>query len=607
MELFLPDGNEKRQMFAMAPFGVVVARKRYAYHPGQVSDSIRVFVVPQSSAPASPSQHSRSALLVATTAGSHELVMVFDALGERLFAGPNERAQEHLGLPIAQVPQRFRDLASPSDKPQLDGAWSRVLQREGSKQAAVLHTPNGAKIELSIVNCLGVAGIEGVMVHIRRRPGSQPSLPPAGATRPPPSREGFSTRVRAAITRATAEADYNFSVLVIDLDRIKVLVGGYGQQMVRALMEQVSERVGALLRPQDIQMSLGVGEIGVFLDDISDRDEVGELAERMLQTVTTSYRVGGKLIRVTGVVGVATSERSYLEPEQVIRDAALACERARSRGRNRREVFRTQMRLEDTMMLSLAGELHQAIYNEQLELHYQPIVSLKTGKLNGFEALLRWRHDLRGMVPPGQFIPIAEESALIIPIGEWVLREACRTMSAWRAREGGANLFVSVNLSAKQFASQELTSKIEQALSGSGLPADRLKLEITESAVMAETDAAVVLLNKMRDMGVGISLDDFGTGYASFSYLHKLPYDTLKIDRSFVSRLDNDEQSQRIVEAIVVLARNLQMDVVAEGVETTVQREHLHGMGCEMAQGYLFAPPLTGIEVEQLIAADRSF
>ncbi len=260
------------------------------------------------------------------------------------------------------------------------------------------------------------------------------------------------------------------------------------------------------------------------------------------------------------------------------------------------------------MMLSLAGELHHAVYNEQLELHYQPIVSVTTGKLKGFEALLRWRHAARGLVSPTQFIPIAEESALIIPIGEWVLARACQTMARWHQRyETARALYVSVNLSAKQFASPGLAGQIESALRDGGLHSPYLKLEITESAVLEEPDAAVSLLRRMRDRGVGISLDDFGTGYASFSYLHKLPYDTIKVDRSFVSRLDDDEHSQRIVEAIVGLAHNLRMSVVAEGVETKRQLVRLRDIDCELAQGYHFARALSEAEAEQLVQSARVF
>ncbi len=532
--------------------------------------------------------------------------MLFDITGVRLFAAPNERSVEHLGIDIVALPAQFRELAARDDQALLERVWADVAQIPGTQQEVSFRAASGTPVHATLVNAHTTARLHGVVVHLRRG-----YIAAALTEQPPahhavPSREAFMATVNAAITRTTQQPGYGFSVLIIDLDRIKVLLGGYGQTMVRKLLQIVSEQVDKQLGANDLQMPLGMGEIGVFLDGMNDREEVGRLAEDMLQQVTSSYRVHGKLIRVTGVVGVATSERQYRDAEQVIGDAALACGRARSRGRTRREVYRTQMRLEDTMKLSLAGELHQAVHEETLQLYYQPIVSLGSGRLRGFEALLRWPHALRGMVPPEQFIPIAEESALIIPMGAWVLKEACRSLAVWRQKALGADLFVSVNLSAKQFASRELIRQIQTALDESGLPPDKLKLEITESAVMAETDAAVSLLTHMRDKGVGICLDDFGTGYASFSYLHKLPYDTLKIDRSFVSRLGKDEQAQRITEAIVILARNLHMQVVAEGVETELQRQQLQAMGCEYGQGYLFASPLTPDDAERLIDAQQA-
>jgi EAL domain-containing protein (putative c-di-GMP-specific phosphodiesterase class I) len=291
-------------------------------------------------------------------------------------------------------------------------------------------------------------------------------------------------------------------------------------------------------------------------------------------------------------VGIATSERVYEKAEHVIRDAALAANRARARGRRRRAVFQTQMRVEDSQMLSLVSSLHTALPGNQFRLHYQPIVSLKDHSLVGFEALIRWFHPTKGIISPTNFIPIAEETGLIVQMGLWVLREACQQMAHWnRTFQTPVPLYVSVNLSPKQL-DDELAQHIESILRETGLQPSALKLEVTESAVLENQKAATELFERLKANGVRVSLDDFGTGYSSFSYLHQLPYDTLKIDRSFVSSMGDKEGEGDIVHAIITLAHNLHMDVVAEGVETASQAKRLGAMWCEYGQGFFFEKPV---------------
>jgi EAL domain-containing protein (putative c-di-GMP-specific phosphodiesterase class I) len=262
------------------------------------------------------------------------------------------------------------------------------------------------------------------------------------------------------------------------------------------------------------------------------------------------------------------------------------------------------MRVEDTRYMTMLAGLHNALQSNQFRLHYQPIVSLATRTLAGFEALIRWYHPDQGVVPPMSFIPVAEETGLIVPIGAWVLQEACRQMAEWNAAyRMDPPLYMSVNLSAKQFVEEDVLSHIESAIQQSGIDPQQLKLEITESAVLENQDGAAAVLQRIKQGGVRVSLDDFGTGYSSFSYLHQLPYDTLKIDRSFVSRIGEAGENSEIIHAIIVLAHNLRMDVVAEGVETAGQAAQLRNMWCEYAQGYFFAKPMEAEAAGQLIAS----
>jgi EAL domain-containing protein (putative c-di-GMP-specific phosphodiesterase class I) len=262
------------------------------------------------------------------------------------------------------------------------------------------------------------------------------------------------------------------------------------------------------------------------------------------------------------------------------------------------------MRVEDTRYMQILAGLHSALVGSQFRLHYQPIVSLATRTLAGFEALIRWYHPEQGLISPLSFIPVAEETGLIVPIGNWVMNEACRQMAQWsRAYRVDTPLYMSVNLSTKQFVEEDISTQIETAISRSGIQPSQLKLEITESAVLDNQYAAAAMLQRIKKHGVRVSLDDFGTGYSSFSNLHQLPYDTLKIDRSFVSRIGDAGENSEIIHAIIVLAHNLRMDVVAEGVETVGQADRLRNMWCEYAQGYFFAKPMEADAAGELIAS----
>jgi diguanylate cyclase (GGDEF)-like protein len=537
---------------------------------------------------------SREALALLGDGGEVRYLRIGVALGQALGFEGDELAPSAL---VAAV--------HPDDLPRLYGQYQRIAGEPGSRQTTEYRLRHRLGhyllLQSTAINRLEDDDIQAIVVHTRLAPIGDAVFSEDGPASQVRDRYGFIERLQDVVSRSRLEQSYGFSVLIIELERLKMLVGSYGQGVVDELLVEVAQRLLGLLRPEDLLARFGGGEFAVLLDGVGDRRRAAKIADRIQTTIAMRFQIGSHAISTSGIVGIATSERAYEQAEHVIRDASLAANRARARGKNRRAVFQTQMRVEDTRFMTMVSELHNAIQAEQLCLHYQPVVALGDGRIAGFEALLRWQHPTLGFISPVQFIPIAEETGLIVQLGHWVLREACRQMAAFN--EGASEpLYVSVNLSAKQFGDDDLPGQIEAALGESGLDARQLVLEITESAVLENRDQATGALERLKARGVRVSLDDFGTGYSSFSYLHQLPYDTLKIDRSFVSRLGEERDSSEIVHAIIVLAHNLRMNVVAEGVETEAQAKQLKSMWCEYAQGFHFARPLEPPAVIDLLA-----
>lgn len=547
--------------------------------------------------------------LKALTDGSKELVVLVDADGTLQFVSGNPAAKLLLGFDGVELSRRtVAELIHPEDEARITKEFRELAAAPGEARTAgyrARHRSGGwVKLESTALNRLDDPLVAAIVVHTREV--SSLDAPVSGELHPLtrlPDRVIFSVAVSAAVERARHDASYGFSVLIVELDKLRMVVGNYGQEVVDELLVEVGRRLSALLKPHDTLGHLGLGEFAVLLDGLRDRVHASRVADKIQKTLAARYRVGEHTLTLSAIVGIATSEREYERAEHVIRDAALAASRARGPG-TRRAVFQTQMRVEDSRYMQILSGLYSALQANQFRLHYQPIVSLKTGMLAGFEALIRWFHPEHGLISPLSFIPVAEETGLIVPIGKWVLDEACRQMAEWNGLLGGdRSLYMSVNLSAKQFVDDDMPAHVQAAVADSGIDASQLKLEITETAVLENQDSAAQMLHRIKESGVRVSLDDFGTGYSSFSYLHQLPYDTLKVDRSFVSRLDDDDDSYQIVHAIIVLAHNLRMDVVAEGVETARQAAKLCEMACEYAQGYHFAKPMPAEEATVLIAA----
>jgi predicted signal transduction protein with EAL and GGDEF domain len=374
------------------------------------------------------------------------------------------------------------------------------------------------------------------------------------------------------------------------------------------LLVSVAKRLGKCVRPGDTVARLGGDEFAILLEDYSAPEEPALCAERIQAQLAPANDLGGVEVFSTVSIGIAVAVRGYTRPEELMRDADTAMYRAKQLGRARHAVFHPSMHAHARALLQLETDLYRALERNELRIVFQPVVSLSTGLIAGCEALVEWQHPTRGRIPPGDFIPAAEETGLIVPIGEWVLREACKAARSFADRlPRSAPVAVSVNLSARQLLRAELLEQVRSALQQSGLEAHRLRLEVTESIIMENAGPASLLLAQLKALGVHLLLDDFGTGYSSLSYLHNFRFDTLKLDRSFVARIDTSTKHAEIVRTILSLARALGMEVVAEGVESAAQVAQLQVLHCDYAQGYYFARPMEAAQLEELLESGRSW
>ena len=418
------------------------------------------------------------------------------------------------------------------------------------------------------------------------------------------NRAGFTEAINRAMARARRGED--FAVLAIDLDRFKKVNDSFGHATGDALLREAAARLRRSVREVDEVARLGGGEFAVLQTVIEQPAGAEALARRITEVLAVPFVINGQEISVVASVGVALADGGNSDAEVPLRNASLALSLAqedagRPNSRGNYRFFVAEMDAAARSRRDLEADLRHAIERGELELFYQPLVNVGDRRVSGFEALLRWRHPTRGLVAPDAFIPMAEETGLIVPIGEWVLRTACTEAVGWQTTDGGTPLRVAVNLSAVQFASPGLAETVEDALAWSGLPGNRLELEVTESVLLQHNEATLETLHRFRNLGARISMDDFGTGYSSLSYLRSFPFDKIKIDKSFIHGMIDSGENEAIVRAIAGLGISLGIATTAEGVETIGQLERLIADGCTEVQGYFFSPPRPAAEVPGLI------
>ena len=419
-----------------------------------------------------------------------------------------------------------------------------------------------------------------------------------------PNRAMFAELLKAEMESSKGTRNHAFAVLFLDLDRFKNINDSLGHTHGDLLLVAFAERLERTLRPVDTLARFGGDEFAILISGMSVTTDAVRVAQRIQDELSEPFVLDKNSTFATASIGIALSSSGYDRPDDILRDADTAMYRAKENGKARYELFDHDMHARAVSRLQLESDLRQAVEKNEFSVFYQPIVCLQTGRLAGFEALVRWNHPRRGMVSPADFIPVAEETGLIVPIGEWVLAEACARVREWQiGSPSHRSLSLSVNLSARQVAQGKMLDRIKEALDNSKLSPHCLKLEITESIVMENAEAAALMFKQLRSLGVQLSIDDFGTGYSSLSYLHRFPLNYLKIDRSFVSRLTTDNDNA-IVRTISTLARNLGMEVIAEGIETEEQYRELRQLGCEYGQGYLFSQPVGKEAVLLLLAQD---
>lgn len=541
---------------------------------------------------------------------ANDAILVSDAKSD-VILDVNEKACALYGFPREQfIGRNLKDLSFDEQRGQENNETSMV---EGSYQPfEVVHRrADGAPlyflINHSLIEYDGHRAILSINRDITDRKRAEEQMihdafhdPLTGL----PNRALFLDHLKLAVERAKRrEGNHLFAVLFLDLDRFKVVNDSLGHNVGDQLLITISRRLESCLRPGDTVARLGGDEFTILLDDIKDASDAIRLAKLIQEVLRLPFNLDEHEVFTTVSIGIALSATDYDHPEDLLRDADTAMYRAKSLGKARHEVFDKPMHAHAMELLQLEIDLRRAIERQEFCIHYQPIVSLTSGRISGFEALVRWKHPERGLITPEKFIPVAEETGLIVPIGQLVLSEACRQTRRWQRQFPAMQpLSISVNLSSKQLTQPDLIDQIKQSLQRSGLDPLSLKLEITESVVMENTETAISMLTQLRALQVGLSIDDFGTGYSSLSYLHRFPVGTLKIDRSFVSRLGNNDENGEIVKTIIMLAQNLKMDVVAEGVEKDDQLLHLRNLKCDYAQGYLISKPVDAEGAAKLLS-----
>ena len=417
-----------------------------------------------------------------------------------------------------------------------------------------------------------------------------------------PNRTLLLDRIRQSLVRRKRYPKTSFAIIFIDLDRFRLVNESLGHIHGDELLQLISARLKETIPIGDTVARLGGDEFSVLLQDIESVRDVEAIAKDIQNSFSKPFFLGDKEVFASASMGIAHSDNNYKTPEEILRDSELAMYRAKRGGKSQSIVFQPQFRQSSLSPIDLDTDLRRALDRDEMELHYQPIISMRDRTISGFEALLRWSHRSRGVISPNEFIPLAEETGLIYDLGQWVLGKACKQIAAWnKSKKKEDQLEISINLSSRQFSDPNLVEGIVENIEKSGFDAEFLKIEITESALMQNAQRSVSMLNQLKDLNIKVCVDDFGTGYSSLSYLHTFPIDTLKIDRSFVHDMSRNFRNMEIIRTIIMLAHNLKLDVIAEGVETGEQDAQLSALGCQFAQGFYFSRPINSSDAALLI------
>ncbi len=419
-----------------------------------------------------------------------------------------------------------------------------------------------------------------------------------------PNRVLFTERLEQAVGHTRRHKEDLFAVLFLDLDRFKVVNDSLGHLTGDRLLIEIASRLKLCLRQSDTVARLGGDEFTILLPDIEDSSDAIRVAERIKEELQLPFTLDANEVFTSASIGITLSTTGYDSAQDVLRDADIAMYRAKSQGAARYEIFNTGMHAQAIALLQLETDLRLAIERQEFCLHYQPIVLLESGKIAGFEALIRWQHPQNGLLSPDKFLQAATETGLLIPLCRWVIRTACQEASQWRSQFPDRHLTISVNLSSQRFNQSNLGTEVAQVLQETGLEASILKLEVTESLIMASAETVTAMLYELKDLGIQLSIDDFGTGYSSLARLHHFPIDELKIDRSFIKNMSDRSGNSEIVEAIVALAQKLNLNTIAEGVETPEQLAKLRELKCKYGQGFFFSHPLDSQAARELILAN---
>ena len=504
-------------------------------------------------------------------------------------------------------------LIHPDDRPLLSRHITEAIQGHSGDARAEIRTSNGGgefrTFAVTFSNLLHDADVAGVLLtfhDLTERKRLEDELAHHALhdrLTGLPNRTLFLNRLGHRLQTAPA-TNGSCAVLFIDLDNFKIINDSLGHAAGDLMLTEVALRLRSVVRPGDTVARLGGDEFTVVLDGLRSLDDAISATERVFAVLAPSVSIGDREITISASIGIAMSGEGTVDPHGLLRDADTAMYEAKGSGKCAYAVFDRRMSEAAKERLELEAELRCALEKDQLALKYQPIIDLATGELQGVEALIRWNHPIHGVISPAKFIPIAEETGLICPIGHWVLRTACAQLVQWQRSASGVDLTLSVNVAGRQFQQPEFAESVRMALREFDIDPRRLKLEVTETAMLKDIDMIQHVFQKLRDLGVQIAIDDFGTGYSSMSYLSRLPVDTLKIDRSFVSQLGQNLRTEGVVRAMIAMARTLSLHVTSEGIETDEQLLILRRFGCDSAQGYLFAKPLDPAEIDDMLGAE---